>query len=178
MMSLWDFQHLTGGAGLLDASAEERQKKFESFSRHWITTGGLFYPFAAPWLVNARSWIEQRELPVLVVGYSRLRAQPAAELARILKFLGREASQERIARAAEAGRADNMRKLENDEVAAGQAGIFYRPELAKGYAKGHRFVGKLHEGSASKVLNAEARTYVEKAFGPTRSRLLELATVR
>ena len=112
------------------------------------------------------SWLNQRELPLLVVRYERLKASPAEELRRILRFIGRQAGEERIAAAIEAGKPDNMRKLETEEVQTGQPGIFYRPGLARGYAQGYRFVGRMHGGSSEKVLSPAARQYASQVFGP------------
>ena len=94
------------------------------------------------------------------------RPQPFEELRRILSFLGREVSDERIAAAVEAGKPDNMRKLETQEINDRVAGVFYRPGLAKGYAQGHRFVGRMHGGSSEKILSPAARQYAQQIFGP------------
>jgi len=166
MMSVWDFKHLTGEEGLLDASPPQREALFQKFSQHWLSSGGLVYPWAGSWRDNVASWLEQKELPLLLVRYERLKAYPAEELRRILRFLGRRASDERIAAAIEAGKPDNMRKLESEEVKAGVSGIFYRPGLARGYARGYRFVGRMHGGSSEKILSPAARQYAAQTFGP------------
>jgi hypothetical protein len=174
MMSVWDFKHLTGEDGLLDASPEERAALFQRFCQHWVTTGGLVYPWAGSWRDNVASWLDQSELPILVVRYEQLKSDTFNELRRILKFLGREASDERIAAAVELGKPDNMRKLETDEISKGLSGVFYRPFLARGYSRGHRFVGRMHGGSLEKILNPAARQYANQIFGP----ILERARVR
>jgi Sulfotransferase domain len=166
MMSVWDFKHLTGEEGLLDASPNDRQALFQRFCQHWLSTGGLVYPWAGSWRDNVASWLNQKELPLLVVRYERLKADPTRELRRILRFLGRQASEARIAAAIEAGKPDNMRKLETEEVKAGVSGIFFRPGLARGYAQGYRFVGRMHGGSSEKILSPAARQYAAQIFGP------------
>ena len=166
MMSVWDFKHLTGEEGLLDASATDRQALFQRFSQHWLSTGGLVYPWAGSWRDNVASWVNQRELPLLVVRYEQLKSNPAEELRRILRFLGRQTGEERLAAAIEAGKPDNMRKLELEEVKAGVSGIFFRPGLARGYAQGYRFVGRMHGGSSEKILSPAARQYAAQIFGP------------
>jgi hypothetical protein len=166
MMSVWDFKHLTGEDGLLDASPSDHAAQFQKFCQHWLSTGGLVYPWAGTWRDNVASWLNQKELPLLVVRYERLKSNPAEELRRILNFLDRQASEERIAAAIEAGKPDNMRRLESEEVKQGISGVFYRPGLAKGYAKGYRFVGRMHGGSSEKVLSPAARQYAEQIFGP------------
>jgi len=112
------------------------------------------------------SWLNQKELSLLVVRYEQLKMNPAEELRRILRFVGRQANDERIATAVEVGKPGNMRKLEAEEIKHRVSGVFYRPALARGYAHGYRFVGRMHGGSADKVLSPEARQYANQIFGP------------
>ncbi len=165
MMSVWDFKHLLGEDGLLTASPGEEAAKFRLFCQHWLNSGGLVYPWAGSWKNNVSSWLEQKELPLLVVRYEQLKTQPFQELRRILGFLDRDASDQRIAAAIEAGKPDNMRKLESEEVAKRVSGVFYRPGLANGYAKGYRFVGRMHGGSSEKILTPAARQHANQVFG-------------
>lgn len=104
MMSIWDFKHLMGEDGLLDASPAEEEGKFQLFCKHWITSGGMVYPFAGSWFGNVSSWLDQTDVPTLVVDYRRLKARPFEEVKRILRFLGVEAADERVKHAVEAGR--------------------------------------------------------------------------
>jgi hypothetical protein len=170
MMSIWDFKHLTGEDGLLEASLDDHAAKFQLFCQHWLTTGGLICPWAGSWKSNVASWLDQTELPLLVVRYEQLKAQPFDELRRILGFLGREATDQRIAAAIEAGKPENMRKLESEEINKRVSGVFYRPGLAKGYARGFRFVGRMHGGSSEKILSPAARQYASQVFGPVMER--------
>jgi hypothetical protein len=82
MMSAWDFKHLTGEDGLLDASPAQREAMFQRFCQHWLTTGGLIYPWAGSWNANVASWLDQTDLLLLVVRYERLKARPFEELPR------------------------------------------------------------------------------------------------
>jgi len=170
MMSVWDFKHLLGEEGLLDASPADRAAKFQRFCQQWVTTGGLIYPWAGSWKDNVSSWLDQTELPLLVVRYEKLKAEPFSELRRILDFLGHEAIDQRIATAIEAGRPENMRKLESEEINQRVSGVFYRPGLARGYASGYRFVGRMHGGSSEKILSPAARQYAIQIFGPVTER--------
>jgi Sulfotransferase domain len=166
MMSVWDFKHLTGEPGFLDAPESQHEALFQKFCQHWLSSGGLVYPWAGSWRDNVVSWLDQKELPLLLVRYEQLRANTADELRRILRFLGRQAGDARIAAAIEAGKPENMRKLESEEVKTGTSGIFYRPGLARGYAQGYRFVGRMHGGSSQKVLTPAARQFAAQIFGP------------
>jgi hypothetical protein len=67
-----------------------------------------------------------------------------------------------------------MRKLETEEIDKGVSGVFYRPGLARGYSRGYRFVGRMHGGSAGKVLTPEARQQASRVFDP----LIERARAR
>jgi hypothetical protein len=171
MMSVWDFMHLTGGGGLLNASPAEHETQFNRFCHHWIVTGGLQFPWAGSWVDNVGSWLAAPDFPVLVVRYELLVKQPREQLLRVLKFLGREAPEERVTVAVEMGNVENMRKIESDEISNRVSGIFYRPSMAEGYARGHRFVGRLNRGSAEKVLNPAARQQADLIFGPTLRRV-------
>ena len=165
MMSVWDYKHLLGEDGLLDASPAEEDSKFQLFCKHWVTSGGMVYPFAGSWFGNVSSWLDQTDRPTLVVGYERLTAQPFEEIKRILRFLSVEASDERVKAAVQAGRPENMRKLEAEEIDKGVAGVLYRPGLARGYAHGYRFVGRMHDGSSEKILTPAARQHASQLFG-------------
>jgi hypothetical protein len=171
MMSVWDFKHLMAEDGLLEASASEHAAKFEIFCRKWISTGGLEYSFAGSWADNVTSWLDQLEIPLLLVRYEKLKEDPFNQLRRVLQFLGRSASDDRLRAATEAGKVENMRKRETDEVTQGVSGAFYRPFLAKGYAHGFRFVGRLHQGSSEKVLSSAARNQADRVFGPVMARV-------
>ncbi len=175
MMSVWDFMHLTGEGGLLNASPDENASKLAQFTQRWLTTGGMVFPWAGSWVANVSSWLDQTRMPVLVVRYENLKKHPFEQLQRILDFLGRQASPERIAAAIEAGKVENMRKIESDEVANRTSGIFYRPSLAQGYAKGHRFIGRLHADSSEKVLNSTAQQFAKEVFDPVVARVRALA---
>jgi hypothetical protein len=176
MMSAWDFKHLLGEDGLLEVTPGEHAAMFESFCRHWLTTGGLIYPFAGSWVANVRSWLEQSDIPIVVVRYERLKEQPFEQLRRVLDFLERPASDRRIQAAIEASTVENMRKHETDEVASGVAGAFYRPSLARGYAQGYRFVGRLNQDSYQKILGPGARQVADQVFKPVMDRVQALSS--
>jgi hypothetical protein len=166
MMSVWDFKHLLGEDGLLDATEADEAAKFQVFCKHWVATGGMMNPWMGSWKGNVSSWLDQRELSVLFVAYERLKARPFEELKRILHFLGRDATDQAIHTAVEAGKPDNMRKVESREIEKGFSGVFYRPALARGYSRGYRFVGRMHGGSSEKVLTPDARQHAREVFGP------------
>jgi hypothetical protein len=170
MMSVWDFKHLLGEDGLLEATPDQQAGKFQSFCKHWITSGGMVYPWAGSWRDNVSSWLDQKDIPLLVVSYAQLKSRPFEEVKRILRFLDRETDDQRVHAAVVAGRPENMRKLEAEEISKGVSGVFFRPALARGYERGHRFVGRMHGDSSQKVLTPAARQYANEAFGPVMDR--------
>ncbi len=147
MMSSWDYKHLTGEGGLLDANDNEEAALFADYRRRWLETGGDAFLFAGTWTENVRSWLNQAQVPTLVVSYEALRANPRQELERVLAFLGLELAPERVEGAVAAGRVENMRKQETREAESGVSGAFFRPSLQEGYERGYRFVGRLNERS-------------------------------
>ena len=175
MMSVWDFKHLVGEDGLLDVSEADEAARFQHFCRQWVASGGTMNPWMGSWAGNVRSWLDQSELPVLFVRYEELKARPFEELKRVLRFLGREVSDQAVSAAVEAGRPDNMRKLEAQEIDKGVSGVFYRPGLARGYSRGFRFVGRMHGGSAEKFLAPDAQQQASRVFGPLMERARERA---
>ncbi len=165
MMSIWDFKHLTGDDNLLDASPAEREALFQRFCQHWVTTGGLIYPWAGSWKDNVASWLDQNDLPLLVVRYERLKAQPLEELKRILSFFGHEATEQRIAAAIEAGKPDNMRKVESEEVSKGVRGRLLSSRVGEGLrsrlslrgAHARRIVGKSAQSGGPAICQPDFR---------------------
>lgn len=175
MMSVWDFKHLLGQDGLLEASQAEQIAKFEAYFMRWVGTGGFEFPEFGSWVDHVRSWLDQSTLPTLFVQYEKLKAEPLAQLQRVLSFIERPTAAEKLLAAVEAGKVENMRKREDKEVVGQIAGAFYRPELARGYSRGYRFVGRLHEGTAEKLLTPAARAKVDEVFGAIFSRAKERA---
>jgi hypothetical protein len=171
MMSIWDFLHLLGDATLLDASDEVKDQIFRSFAGRWVTTGGDQMAFAQTWVANVASWMDQTAIPVLFVRYERLKADPEAQLARVLAFLGERVSDERIGLAVRSSSVDAMRQQEQHEIDTKQSGAFYRPQLETGYQKGFRFVGKLNAKSYATVLTEGERRVADRVFGPVLERL-------
>jgi len=161
MMSTWDYKHLTGESNLHLMSEAERVPLFRRFVADWILSGGLAYQWAGSWRNNVNSWLDQREIPFLVIRYETLKARPAAELRRIMDFLDQPVSEDQLAAAIEFGAVENMRQNEEHAIAAGAAG------LLPGYDKGYRFIGRLHQNAYRTILSEEQRRLADAAFGET-----------
>jgi hypothetical protein len=175
MMSTWDYKHLTGEGNLPSLNEADHIAAFHRFVADWISTGGLAYLWADSWLNNVNSWLDQQDIPLLVVRYEALKARPTEELSRIMDFLGLSIAPDRLSAAAASGRVDNMRRMEAQEVTERVEGAFYRGAFAAGYDKGFRFVGRLHQDAYRSVLDDAQRDRVDAVFGPTLSRLRERA---
>ena len=167
MMSAWDYKHLTGEGNLHLMSEAERAPLFRQFVADWISSGGRAYHWAESWVNNVNSWLDQEEIPFLALRYETLKATPAEELQRILDFLVRPVSPERLAAAVEFGDVARMRETEERAVAAGGAGLF------AGHAKGYRFIGRLHQNAYRTVLDDAQRDLADTVFGPTVDKILQ-----
>jgi hypothetical protein len=109
MMSAWDYKHLTGEGNLHLLDEAAREPVFRQFVAHWISSGGQAYQWAGNWRDNVNSWLDQAEIPRLVIRYETLKARPAEELRRITDFLDRPLSPAQLAAAVEFGGVENMR---------------------------------------------------------------------
>jgi hypothetical protein len=174
MMSIWDFLHLLGEPNLLGAPQPVKDRIFRNFVQRWVTTGGRQMA-AQSWVENVTSWLDQRRLPILVVRYEALKADPAVQLERVCGFLGETIAPERLRLAAHQSSAGEMRKQEQREIESKQTGAFYRPELEKGYEQGFRFVGRINTNSYDTVLTDEERREADRVFGPVLARVTSLA---
>jgi hypothetical protein len=174
MMSAWDFRHLLGDTSVLDASEAVRDRLLREFVARWVTTGGDAAGFGQTWVGNVTSWMEQRDLPVLFVRYESLKADPAAQLARVCAFLGETVAPARVAEAAQQSSVGAMPQQEQREIDTKQSGAFYRPMLERGYAEGFRFVGKLNTNSYATVLTEPERQAADRVFGPVLARVAAL----
>jgi hypothetical protein len=160
MMSAWDFENLVGGGNRTTQSPA-----FRDFVARFISTGGMAFPEYGPWMAHVRSWLGQSQIPVHLVTYPRLVAEPADELEKILDFLGTRISAERIAHAVERSSMKSMAALEEQEVAKGIEGVFFNKKLSTGYGQGHRFINKGYKNSYDKMLTAEERAKADAMFG-------------
>lgn len=164
MMSAWDFRYLMGEADgpPRDPAADPA---FRAHVRAWLESGGAGFDVAGTWVGHVRSWLGQTAIPVHRVTYEDLVDHPARELAALLTFLGLAVPADRQARAVERSSMAAMAAMEAREVREGRTGLFYRPALAGGYARGHRFVNKGHRDSWRTVLTDAERALADRTFG-------------
>lgn len=63
-------------------------------------SGGAYYEVTGSWVENVAGWLNETRAPIHLIRFEALCANPANELARLLKFLGRPVLHERLHRAA------------------------------------------------------------------------------
>ena len=160
MMSAWDFENLVSGG-----NRSTQSPAFRDFVARFIASGGSAFPEYGSWTAHVRSWLGQSQIPVHLVTYQNLVAQPAGELEKILEFLGARIGAERIARAVERSSMKSMAALEEQEVANGIEGVFFNKKLSTGYGLGHRFINKGYNNSYEKLLSSEERAKADAIFG-------------
>ena len=119
------------------------------------------------WDRHIASWLDQSDIPVLLVRYEDMQADAARELQRVLAFAGRPASEEEIARAvAFAG----FQQLRGQELDKG-----FR-EAPRPYAGGG-FFRRGEAGGWRDELDSEQAARIEAAHAPMMRRLgYELST--
>lgn len=157
MASAWDYGRFLCAETLPSVS-------FRAHARAWLESGGAAFNTFGTWVDHVRSWLGQTAIPVLLVHYEALVDRPQAELARILDFLEFDVPDELQAKAIAGSSMAAMSRLEEDEVKNLRNGVFYRQELAPGYATGRRFINKGYRDSYRKLLTDEERMLADQTF--------------
>ena len=115
------------------------------------------------WDHHTTSWLDHPHAG-LVIRYEDLRAEPLAELKRVLIMLGLPMPDARIHAAITACDVKAMRAMQEREIANKVPGRFYDPAHAAGYKAGLRFVGPAKMADLSlppQVRATLARLYAE-----------------
>jgi Sulfotransferase domain len=149
-----------------DAAAFERLRKayVERFIQwrgdlRWLPLG------AGSWQGHVRSWIEAATgVGVLRLRYEDLLARPGPEVARLVAFLGLDASAAEIERAVARSSFGALRALEEREIGARQSGLFWRESYGAGHARGRRFVNRGAARFGQDLLTAAERARIARAF--------------
>lgn len=160
LLSGMNFSELTGrGEGeVTDAHEAERR-----YSKQFIEARGDASWLASgygTWAQNARSWMEggeARGFPVLTVRYEDLKAEPEANLARILEFLSIPVDRHRLQAAIEHCSLARLRNLEISSRAM--------TDIAALRKSGRYFFNKGLSGQSLAGLGAEVEAAFERAFG-------------
>jgi Sulfotransferase domain len=155
MNSAYDFYRLLDADSIVD---------YQTFVNDWIETGGGGFDFAGTWKTNVTSWMNQRQIPLLLIHYTDLVDRPAEQLDRILAFLDVAPACDRVAEAITHSSMTAMRAREEDEYRRKAAGIYYKPFLEKSMDSGARFINKGYRDSWEK-LSPSQKTAAERQFG-------------
>ena len=166
--SCQNFGMLRSG-GLRQSNAPEELRKIsDQWVDDFIAHGG--YPKfqqsgIGTWEENVRSWTwSGLALPKLVLRYEDLQADPVAGLTRIAKFLDLRKSDAEIAAAAERASRENMRTIEEQEIAERKEGMFYQARNQASIEAGHRFVGRSTDGNSLFTLTDDQRERARRHF--------------
>ena len=111
------------------------------------------------WSENVTSWLEQQDMPVLLLRYEEMMAEPQREAARLADFLGLKADDEMIAKAVAACSFDQLRRKEEAE------GFSERPDSVA------RFFRQGKAGAWSENLSQAQASRIEADHGELMQRL-------
>ena len=113
------------------------------------------------WSGHVASWLDQADIPVLLVRYEDMQADAAGELRRVLDFAGRAAGEDEIARAVAFANFAQLRQQEQEKG--------FR-EAPRPHAGGS-FFRRGEAGAWREELNAEQVARIEAAHAPMMRRL-------
>ncbi len=124
------------------------------------------------WESNIRSWIDSPPpFPVLRIRYEDM-LEDGCKVARALcDFLGIRRTPEAIRAAVEGASFERMRAIEEADIQAQRAGIFFKPHLQKSIAAGLRFMRRGTSGGADGMMSDDQRRRFDAVFGAPRRRL-------
>ncbi len=112
--------------------------------------------FMGTWANHVRSWVDQQQIPLLLLRYEDLLAQPNAEFTRLAHFLDLPADEALIREAVTNTRFDKLRAKEEEE-----GGFHERPEGCE------RFFRSGRSGEGREQLTSEQLEQLEEAFAAT-----------
>jgi hypothetical protein len=115
--------------------------------------------FMGTWANHVHSWVDQDQIPVLLLRYEDLLAQPEGQFSRLAEFLELPAESGLIAAAAANTRFEKLRAKEAEE-----GGFHERPEGCE------RFFRSGRSGEGREQLSAEQLNQLEIAFSSTLKR--------
>ncbi len=117
------------------------------------------------WAQHADSWVHCR--PRLIVRYEDLRADPAAEMTRVLSFLGRQPDRAVIERAVERTELANLQRIEEREKREGRCWL---PGSAEQLDKGERFFREGRTGQRLDEIEPGLDAMFDAQFGEAMAR--------
>ena len=153
---------------LREASEKDVAKLASDFVDAFITNGGpaKFQDHGIGRLEeHAASWSSPViRTPRIRLRYEDLRDDPTSELKKICRFLQLERSDADIASAIAASTVDEMRRIEEAEIAERREGIFFQNRNAAAIDSGLRFVGRTQNGATRFRLTPDQEGAARKRF--------------
>lgn len=159
---------------LLEAPEAEREAAVRRWIEDYIRAGGdptLQQHGIGSWIDNVASWTAAPQpYPRLVLRYEDIKADAAGRLAEMAAFLELTPEPVRVADAVRRSSFEALRALEEQEIRSREEGIFYKPGLATGLARGHRFIRRGESGGQDRLLGASQQKAALERFGATMAR--------
>ncbi|MFB0613738.1 sulfotransferase domain-containing protein [Aurantiacibacter poecillastricola] len=130
----------------LDAAIAEMARTDRELGRE----GGGLIELIGSWSSNVQSWLDQCDIPTLMISYEDLLSDPAACLAKMLGFAGLEWNEEALAQAVEMTRFDKLKAIEARD------GFVERSESSDPFFRRGRAGGWREDLTASQAARIEA----------------------
>jgi len=159
-----NFHYARRSAGTAEESRGAFDRYVESFLKNrgdprWVEFG------MGSWEDNVRSWLVARQiLPVALVRYEDLSANPQRSCAMLSSFLKLDRSEQDIDQAVANSSFDRLREIEAADIREKRIGIFYKPYLQPAINSGLRFMRSGTVGDAGRLLTSDQQIRVARAF--------------
>jgi hypothetical protein len=170
-----NFHYGRRSAGTAEESRDAFDRYVESFLKNrgdprWIEFG------MGSWEDNVRGWLAARQiLPVALIRYEELSADPKQSCAMLSQFLKLDRSDQHIDQAVANSSFDRLREIEAADIREQRLGIFYKPYLQPAINSGLRFMRSGAVGDGDRLLTSDQRIRVAKAFEELTAQLGYLA---
>ena len=170
MLSNYNYYLLNLGKQIINLSSEEKNTlkttyineylKNKGFQR-WIELG------MGNWESNVKSWIENTyNFPNLVIKYEDLLENPHHEVKKICDFIGLQPTTEQLNKVIENSSFENMKKIEENDIAKKIPGFFYKSYFIHSHEVGIRFMNKGKNRNHKLELTAEQLNKTKELFYP------------
>ena len=156
-----------------DEQIENARQHFINHMLDWGAPPPCFRDGVGTWTNHVASWLCDNpvKIPILLVRYEDLLANPEKELRRICASIDLEVNAERLRHAIERSSWDSMKRLEEHEIRERTDGIFFNQVVRGGVEKGFRFLYRGTRRTALKVLTDEQMERGVATFSPIMQRL-------
>jgi hypothetical protein len=165
-----DYLPLRDSNAYSEANEEQRQQARQSLLNEFLEKGGperWTRQGMGAWPEHVASW-HRKDLPFprITFKYEDLKAQPVECVAKLCRFLSINRSADQIEAALSASSFENMRAMEEKEIAEGQPGLFAAENPKSTFSLGLRFMNKGTSGSFQEALTDAQIEMAKERFGP------------